>query len=657
MILTNGTTRLQPGDRVMFDRKYPAIVRYFGKVGSSPKVWVGVELQDQVGKNDGCAGGKRYFKCKPGYGIFALPSRFTKRPELEIGCKVVVKKQYVGTVRFIGETEYSTGEWVGVELKDPVGKHDGMFRGKRYFTCAKGHGIFARPTQVVRALSDTHSTDGRRTQRRSRSSPDAAAQSQDLKDALAELDKLREENSGLKRQVEDLRKLVVTAEQLSLSEHVQDILPGNMADPTEEEIERRSSFSSGDERRLASRRRTSLRMRALASASSSSLSKAVGAAAGETHAADTSTTAASTQAAMVGTQEEAAAERDSDERGESGDFGASAGDEDTAVAGDEQEAVTTEGEEQQGDKNVFLGESQDGASSPKHHDDEEEEEEEEEDGDGDDDVTELREVLESREQELKYMKRQVAFEQAKVSELAKLLDMAKRSLVEGARRETGLKDRLKAAEQRLENAEFSIDDYAIHGDAVEAELQEALRDKQELSDRLAECQMELLDAKTDQFTAMTECEMMRQDLLQLRQQLSGDTVVAVEVDGAEDKNTPQTDAADAEDADQQTQEQDSEQATLADDVGAGEHAGQSEARVDTSEDGAESDGDASHRRQLQLEVAATEPEPTSAEEEEEAEAAFLERPPPPPGVDASLFCTICEEYGHTEDDCDDTITF
>lgn len=40
------------------------------------------------------------------------------------------------------------------------------------------------------------------------------------------------------------------------------------------------------------------------------------------------------------------------------------------------------------------------------------------------------------------LKRQVAFERAKMSELAKLLDMAKKSLVEGARRENEHKRRL-----------------------------------------------------------------------------------------------------------------------------------------------------------------------------------------------------------------------
>lgn len=40
------------------------------------------------------------------------------------------------TVRYIGQVEGTTGEWLGVEWDDPVrGKHSGEHKGKRYFTC------------------------------------------------------------------------------------------------------------------------------------------------------------------------------------------------------------------------------------------------------------------------------------------------------------------------------------------------------------------------------------------------------------------------------------------------------------------------------------------------------------------------------------------
>jgi len=55
----------------------------------------------------------------------------------------------LGTVRFVGHTEFKPGYWVGVELDEPLGRNNGTVQGKAYFDCAHNHGSFVRPDKVV----------------------------------------------------------------------------------------------------------------------------------------------------------------------------------------------------------------------------------------------------------------------------------------------------------------------------------------------------------------------------------------------------------------------------------------------------------------------------------------------------------------------------
>ncbi|CAK9113318.1 CAP-Gly domain-containing linker protein 4 (Restin-like protein 2) [Durusdinium trenchii] len=79
------------------------------------------------------------------------------KDELAIGTKVTIKvkeQEMLGFIRFQGTTDFSEGDWVGIELEEPRGKNDGSVAEKRYFTCKPEHGLFVRPFHVLR-IEDT----------------------------------------------------------------------------------------------------------------------------------------------------------------------------------------------------------------------------------------------------------------------------------------------------------------------------------------------------------------------------------------------------------------------------------------------------------------------------------------------------------------------
>ncbi|XP_074272969.1 tubulin-folding cofactor B [Silene latifolia] len=54
-----------------------------------------------------------------------------------------------GVVKYVGQAEnLGPGFWVGIQYDEPLGKHDGMVRGTRYFDCPQLHGGIVRPDKV-----------------------------------------------------------------------------------------------------------------------------------------------------------------------------------------------------------------------------------------------------------------------------------------------------------------------------------------------------------------------------------------------------------------------------------------------------------------------------------------------------------------------------
>lgn len=69
--------------------------------------------------------------------------------EIAVGQIIRLNDGRNATVRFLGQTHFAAGDWVGVELEDDSGKNDGAVQGTRYFDCEMGRGMFVRPAALT----------------------------------------------------------------------------------------------------------------------------------------------------------------------------------------------------------------------------------------------------------------------------------------------------------------------------------------------------------------------------------------------------------------------------------------------------------------------------------------------------------------------------
>ncbi|KAJ6666837.1 hypothetical protein lerEdw1_018839 [Lerista edwardsae] len=77
---TEGPVKLHEGSQVLLTSSSEmGTIRYIGPTDFAPGIWLGLELRSAKGKNDGSVNDKRYFTCKPNYGVLVRPSRVTYR--------------------------------------------------------------------------------------------------------------------------------------------------------------------------------------------------------------------------------------------------------------------------------------------------------------------------------------------------------------------------------------------------------------------------------------------------------------------------------------------------------------------------------------------------------------------------------------------------
>eukprot|EP00698_Gefionella_okellyi_P002516 TRINITY_DN1235_c1_g1_i1.p1 TRINITY_DN1235_c1_g1~~TRINITY_DN1235_c1_g1_i1.p1 ORF type:complete len:927 (+),score=247.50 TRINITY_DN1235_c1_g1_i1:62-2842(+) len=79
----------------------------------------------------------------------------------QIGDYVEADSVVKGIIRFIGQTKFAAGDWLGVELEKGVGKNNGTVQGIRYFDCPEKHGLFLRPNRckLIPAPADFATSD------------------------------------------------------------------------------------------------------------------------------------------------------------------------------------------------------------------------------------------------------------------------------------------------------------------------------------------------------------------------------------------------------------------------------------------------------------------------------------------------------------------
>ena len=72
-----------PGCVILLKDGKKGVVRFAGSTHFSSGDWIGIELEEPEGKNDGSVKGERYFECEMDYGMFVRPavvSEILERP-------------------------------------------------------------------------------------------------------------------------------------------------------------------------------------------------------------------------------------------------------------------------------------------------------------------------------------------------------------------------------------------------------------------------------------------------------------------------------------------------------------------------------------------------------------------------------------------------
>lgn len=77
-------------------------------------------------------------------------------PTFPVNSRVKLDDGRVGTVMYVGGTHWGRpgAVWYGIKLRRMKGKHDGKVRGRRYFMCKPGYGVFVKRGRILCELPE-----------------------------------------------------------------------------------------------------------------------------------------------------------------------------------------------------------------------------------------------------------------------------------------------------------------------------------------------------------------------------------------------------------------------------------------------------------------------------------------------------------------------
>ncbi|KAJ3427323.1 dynactin subunit [Anaeramoeba flamelloides] len=92
-------TTITIGDRAIDSRSNPGTIKFIGKTRFDSGIWVGIELDQPVGKNNGTIEGVTYFKCGDKCGVFVRKPALLRRLNSPLG-KRALKATHLGNKKF-----------------------------------------------------------------------------------------------------------------------------------------------------------------------------------------------------------------------------------------------------------------------------------------------------------------------------------------------------------------------------------------------------------------------------------------------------------------------------------------------------------------------------------------------------------------------------